>query len=58
MHVVLFVLLVAVFAVFLFGLLFPMLKRMQKEVSTGWAAACACTLTQGAVAMRSRLLPR
>ncbi|PNW79659.1 hypothetical protein CHLRE_08g361950v5 [Chlamydomonas reinhardtii] len=31
MHVVLFVLLVAVFAVFLFGLLFPMLKRMQKE---------------------------
>eukprot|EP00198_Chlamydomonas_reinhardtii_P006675 XP_001696011.1 flagella associated membrane protein [Chlamydomonas reinhardtii] len=31
MHVVLFVLLVAVFAVFVFGLLMPMLKRMQKE---------------------------
>ena len=45
MHVVLFVLLVAVFAVFLFGLLFPMLKRMQKEVSAWRAAACACTLT-------------
>ena len=33
MHVVLFVLLVLVFAVFVFGLLMPMLKRMHKEVS-------------------------
>ncbi|KAG2426217.1 hypothetical protein HXX76_013198 [Chlamydomonas incerta] len=31
MHVVLFVLLVLVFAVFVFGLLLPMLRRMQKE---------------------------